>query len=51
MKGDDLLIIGHVEMDFRNGNSLEGEFACRITIEGSSTDAPKLTLYQVYAVS
>lgn len=50
-QGDDLLVIGHVEMGFRNGNSLEGEFSGRITIEGPTSDTPKLLLYQVYAVS
>ena len=50
-EGQDLLIIGHVEMGFRNGNSLQGEFAGRLIIDGATGDSPKLTHYQVYAVS
>jgi hypothetical protein len=37
-------------MGFRNGNSLEGEFAGRLVVEDSTTETPKLALYQIWAV-
>jgi hypothetical protein len=50
LAGDDLLFIGHVEMDFRNGKGVQGEFAGRLGIEGAAGASPKLTLYTVGAV-
>lgn len=52
--GHDLLFIGHVEMDFRNGRGVAGEFTGRLVIDQGESEQgrhPKLLLYQVWAVS
>ncbi|OAL20123.1 hypothetical protein AYO20_11560 [Fonsecaea nubica] len=51
LEGSDLSLIGHVEMSFNNGKSVEGEFAGRLGVEGATGSSPKLTLYQVWADS
>ena len=51
LEGDDLLFIGHVEMDFRNGKGVEGEFTGRLGVEHATGTSPKLTLYTIWAVS
>lgn len=51
LRGDDLMFIGHVEMDFRNGKSVSGQFTGRLGVEYTASQKPKLTLYQVWAVS
>jgi hypothetical protein len=38
-------------MSYRNGNEVDMEFTGRLKISGPKTDAPKLKLYQVWAVS
>ncbi|KIW75331.1 hypothetical protein Z517_10072 [Fonsecaea pedrosoi CBS 271.37] len=51
LEGSDLSLIGHVEMSFNNGKSVEGEFAGRSGVEGATGSSPRLTLYQVWADS
>jgi len=51
IEANDILFIGNVTMDLRNGQSPSGEFTGRLTISGADTAAPKLKSYQVWAVS
>lgn len=49
--GSDLLFIGHVAMDLKNGQNVSGEFTGRFEISDPSCDAPKLKSYAIWAVS
>jgi len=50
-EGSDLLLIGQAATGFKNGKKVTMEFAARIIVEGSSTEKPKIKLYQVWADS
>ncbi|EXJ71832.1 uncharacterized protein A1O5_04333 [Cladophialophora psammophila CBS 110553] len=48
-KADDLLFIGHVTMNLRNGKEVAGEFTGRVKIANPG-QSPRLSLYQLWAV-
>lgn len=47
----DLLLLATMDVKFKNGNEVTGEFTVRVTFEGDTSVDPKGTLYQIYAVS
>ena len=47
----DLLFIGYVAMDLKNGKHVAGEFIGRVTIANPQSDSPRLQFYTVWAVS
>jgi hypothetical protein len=49
--GDDLLMIGKVDMDFKNGNSLTVEFIARIIVDDAGSSEPRMKMYKVWTVS
>ncbi|EXJ63366.1 uncharacterized protein A1O5_11687 [Cladophialophora psammophila CBS 110553] len=50
-EGTDLLFIGHVAMDLKNGKHVAGEFTGRFTIADASSPSPQLKSYAIWADS
>lgn len=50
-KADDLLLIGSVERYLHDGRTLETEWAARLVIENSSSEQPRLKLFNAWSVS
>ncbi len=51
-EGLDLVVLGQVRMDFRNGKTVEQEFAGHLVVDAATKAAgsPRLELMQVFAV-
>jgi hypothetical protein len=47
---DDLMLIGSVTWGFNDGQMIEGGFCARAVIDNGYSEAPKLKLYQGWAV-
>ncbi|KAK5210839.1 hypothetical protein LTR47_001560 [Exophiala xenobiotica] len=52
-EGSDLMVLGRVEMEFRNGKSLEQDFTARVVVnlESKAAGTPRFELMQVFADS
>ncbi|KAK5199670.1 hypothetical protein LTR92_000211 [Exophiala xenobiotica] len=50
-EGSDLMVLGRVEMEFRNGKSLEQDFTARVVVnlESKAAGTPRFELMQVFA--
>jgi hypothetical protein len=49
---NDLLVIGELDVELKNGKSVRGEFCAHCVIDDATLeDAPKFSLYQVWTVS
>ncbi|KAL2678494.1 hypothetical protein Neosp_009240 [[Neocosmospora] mangrovei] len=48
---DDLLFTGRAEMEFKNGQRIASEYAGRVQITRSQDGSPRISLYQVWALS
>jgi hypothetical protein len=50
-QADDLLLIGKVDMVFRNGREVSEEFVGRVVVTEGNTESARVKLYQVWSVS
>jgi hypothetical protein len=50
-KADDLMLRGTVAVELVNGKKLKGGFAARVTVHGTDGGSPRVSLYEVFAVS
>jgi hypothetical protein len=50
-KADDLMLRGTVAVEVVNGKKLKGGFAARVTVHGADGGSPRVSLYEVFAVS
>lgn len=48
---DDLMLIGNLKMELKNGNDVEGQFIARVQVEGVDSTAPRMKFYTVWADS
>ena len=49
--GDDLMFLGHVAMDLKNGEHVAGEFTGRFELADTQKNFPRIRSYSVWAVS
>ena len=49
-KADDILLLGELTAEFKNGNSATGQFCARIVVGGPETAKPQFRHYEVWAV-
>ncbi|MCJ1303256.1 hypothetical protein MMC08_006064 [Hypocenomyce scalaris] len=48
-KADDILLLGELTAEFKNGNSATGQFCARIVVGGPETAKPQFRHYEVWA--